>query len=99
MKEVTDMMETAAATADFSRARQSLVDSMEKLREGLAAPSPLDHSLGTGNVMCLNSYFNILHSFFTIIFVCMYMYVFVCLYCMCVCVCLYVCVHGYVEML
>lgn len=48
MKEVTDIMETAASTADLSTARQSLVDGMEKLREGLAASAPLDHSPNTG---------------------------------------------------
>lgn len=50
MKEVTDIMETAASTADLSTARQSLVDGMEKLREGLAASAPLHHSPNTGPV-------------------------------------------------
>lgn len=89
MKEVTDIMETAASTADLSTARQNLADSMEKLREGLTASAPLDHSPGTGKTenkktqnIC-NRYFIILRSFSTIIFVyvnTVSVYVFICMY-------------------
>lgn len=88
MKEVKDAMETAASTADFSTARQNLVDNMEKLREGLAAPAPLDHSLGETQDKC-SRYFIILKSFSTIIFVCMYMYVYT------ICVYVFVCMYVY----
>lgn len=50
METVTDIMDTAAATADLSgdKARQSLLYSMESLRENLAVPVIPDGSQDTG---------------------------------------------------
>lgn len=45
---VTDMMETAASTADLSTARQGLLHSMETLIKSLAAEAPLDNCPDTG---------------------------------------------------
>lgn len=49
METVTDIMDTAAATADLSRARQCLLHSMESLREKLAVPVLPDGSQDIGN--------------------------------------------------
>lgn len=48
MEAVTDIMETAASTADLSAARQSLLHSVERLTESLAAPAPTDGCPDTG---------------------------------------------------
>lgn len=48
MEAVTDIMETAASTADLSTARQSLLHSVERLTESLAAPAPVDGCPDTG---------------------------------------------------
>lgn len=50
MKEVTDIMETAASTADLSTARQSLLHSMERLREGLEDPALPNHCPNDGKM-------------------------------------------------
>lgn len=48
MEAVTDVMETAASTADLSTARQSLLHSVERLTESLAAPAPPEGRPDTG---------------------------------------------------
>lgn len=48
METVTDIMDTAAATADLSRARQRLLHSLESLRENLAVPVLPDGSPDIG---------------------------------------------------
>lgn len=48
VKEVTDLMETAASTADLGAARRHLVDGMGRLRDGLAASAPHHHGPDTG---------------------------------------------------
>ncbi|XP_059203581.1 phosphoinositide 3-kinase regulatory subunit 5-like isoform X2 [Centropristis striata] len=50
MEAVTDRMETAASTADLSKARQGLLHSMERLRESLTGPAPADGCPDTGAV-------------------------------------------------
>ncbi|XP_073349735.1 phosphoinositide 3-kinase regulatory subunit 5-like isoform X2 [Pagrus major] len=47
---VTNSMETAASTADLSRARQGLLHSMERLRGSLAAPAPAEGCPDAGAV-------------------------------------------------
>ncbi len=48
LEAVIDSMETAASQADLSTARQGLLHSMERLREGLAVPAPADGCPDTG---------------------------------------------------
>ncbi|XP_040918251.1 phosphoinositide 3-kinase regulatory subunit 5-like isoform X2 [Toxotes jaculatrix] len=47
LESVTESMEIAASTADLSKARQGLLNSMERLRESLAVPVPADGYHGT----------------------------------------------------
>ncbi|KAM6905472.1 phosphoinositide 3-kinase regulatory subunit 5-like [Xenentodon cancila] len=48
LKAITDAMETAASADDHRTARVELLHSMEKLREGLAVPAPVNGCLDKG---------------------------------------------------
>lgn len=48
LEAVINSMEAAASKADLSTARQGLLHSMERLREGLAVPAPADGCPDTG---------------------------------------------------
>ncbi|XP_060946280.1 phosphoinositide 3-kinase regulatory subunit 5-like [Limanda limanda] len=50
LQEVTENMEMAASAADFSSARQKLLNNMERIREGLAPPAPAPGCTQTGSV-------------------------------------------------